>query len=412
MELATTTPEQRAEIYADVRSLIVPGFLAHHVQVDEARFCFRSLDREDWEVLQYRGHGQTDRQWKAWVVASAIWMVNGRVLLGDEDSLWDLAETFSQAPKTVIDALYSVVNSLMRRVGEAADRIEGFLYEQESRRLWRTYGTSISEQRGRKTQRFNNAVISLWVYYNRMEDRRESEEHDWHLAKFMMSPHAPKGVKKITAKDNQREADMERRRQRVMDRTFYEAKGLLAKQAEEQKKAFRHRDDIRMAESPDELREVMRRWVAGIKDDHDHVVDNVKAKIKHDVEERKRTAAQRRAALDQALAEEGFTRSQPLPLSGDAGKKFLERMRSRLPGASVVIDDNTHNRAYSKYIEHNPEVGDLYVNEEGQIVSSRPVTEELVEVLRKPAEGERLSLQQQIERRRPTAQFVDDGEED
>jgi hypothetical protein len=413
MELAPTTPEQRAEIYEDVRSMLVPGFLSHHVQVDEARFCLRSLDREDWELLQHRGHGQSGLQWKAWAVASSIWMVNGRIVLGDEDSIYALAETFAEAPKTVLEALYSTVNGLMRRVGYASDRIEGFLYEQESRRMWGTHGDVLVAQRGgRSYQRFGNAVISLWVYYNRMEDHRESEEHDWVIAKFLASPHAPKGVKKISAKDKQRGDDMERRRQRVMDRTFYEAKGLLARPTEKEAKNFRSRDDVRMAETPEELREVMRRWVAGIKDDHDHVVDNTKSRIKHDVEDRKRQAARRREALDQALVEEGFTRNQPLPLSGEAGKKFLDRMRARMPGASVVVDDHTHNRAYSKYIENNPDVGDLYVDEEGRVVSSRPVNPEMLEIMRKPADGERLSLQQQIERRRPTAQFVDEGEED
>jgi hypothetical protein len=412
VELAPTTPEQRVEIYSDVRSLIMPGFLVHHVQVNEAKFCLRSLDREDWELLQHRTHGSTERHWKAWAVASSIWMANGRVL-DDEDTLYTLWETLSEAPKTVLDALYSTVNGLMRRVGEASERIEGFLYEQESRRLWRTYGSIVAEHRGgRGYQRFNNAVISLWVYYNRMEDHRELEEHDWQMAKFLASPHAPKGIKKISSKDKQRETDMERRRQRVMDRTFYEAKGVLIKRTEEVAKTFRSRDDVRMAETTEELQEVMRRWVAGIKDDHDRVVDNVKAKIKHDVEERKQLANRRRSALDQALEEEGFTRNQPLPLSGEAGKKFLARMRERLPGASVVVDDHTHNRAYSKYIENNPEVGDLYVNEEGKVVSSRATTPEMLEILQKPAEGERLSLQQQIERRRPTAQFVDEGEED
>lgn len=167
-----------------------------------------------------------------------------------------------------------------------------------------------------------------------------------------------------------------------------------------------------MAETEEELRESMRRWVAGEKDDHDRVVDNVKAKIKYDVESRRDEARRRREALDAALEEEGITRSQPVMLSGDAGKKFLDRMRSRLPGAKTVVDDHTHNSAYRKYIEHNPEVGDLYVDEQtGEVVSRHPVTEDMLEVLRKPEPGSQETLQQKIEKRKPTATFIDDGEE-
>lgn len=412
VELAPTTPEQRAEIYADVRSLIVPGFLAHHVAVGETRLCLRSLDAADWDLLRYRVHGLAGQRWKAWVVASSVWMVNGAVLLGSEEDVCALAQMCESLPKTVLDMLYSTVNGLMRRVLKGTEILEGFLYENESRQLWRTEGPAIRDRRGRFAQRFYNPVISLWIYYNEMEDHRERDEHEWQIAKFVASPHAPKGVKKITAKDKQRLGDMMKRRQRVMDRAYYEAKGLVERRREGKPAAsIRARDDVRMAETPEELREVMRRWVAGIKDDHDRVVDQAKARIKHEVESRRSEAAKRREALDRALEDEGFTRSQPLPLSGEAGKKFLERMRSRLPGASVVVDDHTHNRAYAKYIENNPEVGDLAVDDEGNLFSKSPVSAEMLDVLRKPDATERPTLQQQIERRKPTAELVDDGEE-
>lgn len=412
MDLAPTTPEQRAEIYEDVRSLIAPGFLAHPVAVGEVRLCLRSLDPVDWEVLQYRIHGQAERQWKSWLVASSVWLVDGVVILGDENALWSLYKTCEGLPTTVLNMLYSALTGLTRRATKAYSVLEAFLYESESRRLWKTEGPSISEHRAsRPWQRFHNPLVSLWVYYNQMEDHREQDEHDWQLVKFSVGPHAPKSIKKLSAQDRQRDGDMLKRRQRVMDKAYYVSKGFIEPDPEvEGQSSIRHRDEIRMAETPDELRESMRRWVAGIKDDHDLVVDRVKSKIKHDVEERRHQQKMRRQALDAALAEEGFTRNQPLPLSGDAGQKFLDRMKERLPGASVVVEDRTHNRAYSKYIENNPEIGDLQVDEEGNIVTHRPVTEDMLEVLKKPENPQGPSLQEQVEGRRPTAQFVDEEE--
>jgi hypothetical protein len=411
MELAKTTPQQRAEIYEDVKQLLVPGFLAHGFSIGPARFVMRSIDREDWTLLQYRTNGLQEREWRAWCVATSIWMVNGSLLRGDENATYDLYGLFYGLPRGVLDTLYSILNGLMRRVIEASDRVEGYLYEEDSRTLWRTEGRAVQEHRQtRPVQRFHNPIISLWAYYNQMEDLREAQEHEWTLAKFAVSPHAPKSVKKLNAQDNKRVADMKRNREGVLDRVYYEAKGLLTRKgSEKEDTGNRPFQQVIMAETEEDLRESMRRWVAGIKDDHDSVVDNVKARIKHGVEQRKEDNRKRREALDRALEEEGFVRNQLTPLAGDAGRQFLERMQSRIPGAKRVYNDQTHNSAYQKYIENNPEIGDLHLDDEGNLVASSPVTEEMLEVLTKPDQQQ--TLQEQVQSRRPTATFSEEGEE-
>lgn len=409
MQLAKTTPEQRAGIYEDVRSLIVPGFLAHPVTVGDARFVLRSIDRADWSLLEFRTKGLSEKEWRTWCVVSSIWMVNGSILDEDEDATYRLFESFVELPRAVIDTLYSVLNGLMRRVLAASEVVEAFLYESESRSLWRTQGTPLLERRrGHGPQRFYNPVFSLWIYYNQMEDQRESEEQAWIMTKFAVGPHAPKSIKKLNAQDKKREGDIKRRRESTQDRVYYEFIGLVAKKGEEEKASQRKFQEVIMAETEEELRESMRRWVAGEKDHHDGVVDNVKAKIKYEVESRREEARKRRAALDAALEEEGFTPSKPMLLAGEAGRQFLERMKARVPGAKTVVDDHTHNSAYQKYIEHNPEVGDLHVDDEGNIVALNPVTEEMLDVLRKPEKGSQESLQQQIESRKPTATFIEE----
>jgi hypothetical protein len=339
-------------------------------------------------------------------------MVNSTLLDDDEEATYRLYETLVELPRGVLDTLYSVLNGLMRRVIAASDVVEAFLYENESRSLWRTHGVPLlKRKRGHSPQRFYNPVFSLWIYYNQMEDQREAEERAWTMTKFAVGPHAPKSIKKLNAQDKKREGDMKRRRESTQDRVYYEVLGLLAKKDDPKKTGHRPFQEVIMAETEEELRESMRRWVAGEKDHHDSVVDNVKAKIKYEVETRREEAQKQRAALDAALAEEGITRSQPVLLSGEAGQKFLDRMRARLPGAKTVVDDHTHNSAYQKYIEHNPEVGDLYVDEyTGEIVSRQPVTEEMLEVLRKPEPGQQETLQDKISRRKPTATFVDEEE--
>ena len=414
MELVKTTAEQRAEIYEDVRMLLMPGFLTQSIKIGSLRLALRTLDTQDYYLLRARSFGLNERDQLSWALAQTVWMVNGSIVR-DENSLYDLSEAIGKLPLIARDALNRLYLRLMDRMAEATKRIEGFLFEDESRVLWRQYGAAIRQkQHFLPHQRLHNSIINLWVYYNTLEDTRIEHEQEWSLVKFQLAPHAPKGAKKISTQDRKREVELQKERQRILDRVFYQARGLLDEDTPEEKAArARYESELIMAETEEELRESMRRWVSGIKDDHDKVVDNVKARIKHGVETRKRERDKNRAALDQALEEEGYSRNQLAPLAGDAGRKFLERMRTKFPGASTVVDDNTHNSAYKKYIEKNPEVGDLHVDEEGNIISLSPVNPDMLEMLKRPDDGagpstEAMSLQEQISRRRPT---IDDGED-
>ena len=127
MELAKTTPEQRAEIYDDVKSLIVPGFLSHSFSIGTARFVLRTIDRSDWTILEYRTHGLTEKEWRSWCIATSIWMVNGSLMFDEEEGTYRLYEAISELPRAVVDTLYSVLNGLMRRVIAAGDVVEGEL---------------------------------------------------------------------------------------------------------------------------------------------------------------------------------------------------------------------------------------------------------------------------------------------
>ena len=414
MQLQKTTPEQRTEIYEDVRLLLMPGFLAHPVSVNKVRLVVRSLDVSDWYVLRYRAEEATEHEWRAWVVASAIWMVNGSVIINDEDAIPLLYEMCRSLPFAALTDVHGVVMALVRRARDAAEAIEGYLYEDESRHLWRSDGPLfLSDPAQRGFLRARNPILKLWIYYNQMEDLRESNDFLWSLAKFQAGPHAPKGCKKINAQDQKRARELETRRQRTMDRTYYVAKGLIEDTPAAARSNKRRLSDVHLAETPEELQEEMRRWVAGEKDEHDNVIDGIKAKIRAEVEGRRAKEAERRVLLQKALEDEGIRPSRLVPLSGKAGQDFLDRVKARVPGVSKVMQDNTHNSAYEKYIARPTEVGVLRVDDSGRVTSDLPTDEKMLEMMRKRQPTDPDSLQQQIENRRPTVTFVDDdGEED
>lgn len=413
MQLNTTTPDERSVIYEDVRSLISPGFLVHHVDVNGTRLVLRSLSEDDWFVLRTRTWGAPVREWKAWLVSTAVWMVDGQIVMGEDDVAYRIFEMALRLPDSVLDDLDMLVTALMKRVQEGALLVEGFMYEDESRMLWKSQGTAQSYTyfQGRRIQ--NNPVRRIWTYYNEIEDQRLHNEYLWSMAKFQASAHAPKGVKKIQAQDAREAGDEKRRRQRVMDRTYYEAKGIVARASVDERAQGRGGpwQDVKMAETREELQEVMRRWVEGIKDDHDRVVEGAKARIRAEVEGRKAKALAQRKALASALEEEGITKNTLVPIAGEAGQQFLDRVRNRVAGTSKVLQDGTHNSAYDKYIARDAEAGNLAVDESGQIQSKTEVNPEMLKMMMRPPDQETESLQEKIRSRRPTATFRDDGEE-
>jgi hypothetical protein len=415
MELPRTTPDQREVLYEDVRSLLSPGFLVHYVTVNGIRFALRSLNRNDSILLQHRlgGEGISDRITKSWMIASAVWMVDGQIILGDEGSKHRIYELVYNLPQRARNDLQAVAQQLMSKVSEAVARVEAFLYEGESRYMWRSNGMDMIRQGafGHQDAVGNNAIQSLWVFFNTQEDAREQSQEEWARTRFMTSPHAPKAIKKISASDQKHDQDMKRRRQGVMDRVFYESTGVITRETKSRERLPGSPwQGLRRAETPEELQEDMRRWVEGIKDDHDHVVDGIKARIKRDVEARRAQAKTRAEAVRKALDAEGVSGGSLQPLTGDAAKKFMERLSKRIPGAKKVVEGTGHNRAYDKYLKNDPSIGNLRVDDDGRVVPGVEVDEKMAEDMlagmKKPKDaptgiGE---LQQRISDRRPTAQ--------
>jgi len=410
--LVTTTPEQRSVVYNDVRALVTPGFLVHHVSVNGSRFVLRSLGDDDWFVLRTRTWGAEAREWKAWLVSSAIWMVDGQILLGEDEVSYRIFEMCMTMPMSILEDFEMLVSALMKRVSEAAHVVEAFMYEDESRLMWKSQGGAKLDSYFYGRQVGANPVRRIWSYFNDIQDQRDHNDYLWSLAKFQASPHAPKGVKKLQSQDQKAKGDESRHRQQIQDRIFYEATGVIAKLSSDEQRQGRRGpwQDVHMAETEEELQEVMRRWVEGIKDDHDSVVDGAKARIKHDHQQRDLKQAAQRKALSAAMEEEGIVGTQLVPIAGQAGQAFLDRVQARMPGTSQVIQDSGHNSAYDKYIAKNPEVGNLIVDDEGRIMSTEPVDPDMVNMMLRPDEDseEGKTLQEKIAARRPTAHFHDD----
>ena len=388
MKLGKTHASHRKRLYKDLRELLHPGFLTHRVTVNKCPMSIRTLTEDDMFLLRNRAGDRYGKDWQNWVLATSIWMLDGQVMLSDPGMQYTLYERIKNLPRVFREDLFSVFTGLMMRTRVAVDRVEAYLFEDESRYLWTTEGTRMFDRppfQGAPVLSLNS-VQKMWVSFNRYEDKRLERRYEWGLAKFLVQPHAPKGIQKLNSSEKKDDEREEGRRQRVMDLMFWKANGAIINNNDKARILKSHSEVVR-AETEQDLSQEMADWVSGKKDYHDNAIDFVKAKIKGEVEGRRQAEEARIASIQHALEEEGIDEPAFAPLMGEAAEAVKRRMVGKT--TTTVVYDDKHNSAYDKYIKNNPDVGVLGVDEHGNIQSTAEVNksaQELLGLLVQPSE--------------------------
>lgn len=276
--LQPTTPEQRQEIYKDVHDLLVPGFISHTVDVGPVRLSLRSPGPSDFFLLGNRlDQSALENDWKAWTVASQVWMAAGQTILGDQLAEREVYNTLRSLPSKALGTLFYLVLGLTRRTHEAVERIEAFCYEDMSRYLWRQVGRDLLKVSGLHGSEHLgiNTVQQIWISLNLLEDDRERRKNDWECAKLVASVQAYKAIRQMGQQERTHLNHEQQRRQEVMDRSYYKAKGYSVDEGETTSDGVMWK-----SKSKDELADEYRRWVEGEMDFHDKVVVGYKNKIR------------------------------------------------------------------------------------------------------------------------------------
>ena len=393
MEVRTTSPLVRSQMYEDVRQLLRPGFLSHPVKINGCPVVLRTLTQDDLFLLRHRAGENYGKDWQNWVIATSIWMLEGQVTVGDPNIQYLIYERIKALPRMFREDLFSVFTALMNRTSKAMDNLEAFFYEDESRHLWISEGMSMLERppfMGAPVLALNG-IQKTWISYNRYEDKRGERKFWWGLSKFIVQPHAPKGITKLNNSEKKEEELEKKRRQRVMDLAYWRFRGVISDAEEQRTKVLKDPGEVVAAETVEDLQQEMANWVAGKKDPHDKVIDFVKAKIKGDVESRRQSEEDRIAAIQNQLEEEELDEPAFMPLMGEAAEAIKRRLSGPKAPPRVYAGQAAHNSAYEKYIRHNPDVGALVVDEKGYVqnaVAPKATPEELLEMLTAPKDGE------------------------
>ena len=358
-EAARRSSQGRRFIYTDVETLVSPGFLAHDVAVGRIPISMRSLNPSDLRLLQHRvGPMGSDTAWKRWAVASSIWMVDGQSLLEFPHAITRMYRTLLHLPRVVMDILFSICTGLTDRANVVGDRLEAYCYEPYSRSLWKSLRDCLpSDERvtgipGSHRLGLNH-VQKAWIVFNEAEDEHESWLHHWQSAKFIASAHHPKGVKKISRKDESQKKSEETRRERVIDETFLKATGTLPDRAGAPR--------LYRAVTADDLVDEMHRWTAGEQDFHDLVVEDYKNRIRQRMEdERSSRVAEEQARLEAIEADMLDAEGRPIeirPLVGYTPEQLLEITGTMPRRGAVVYDKSNATYVHDKYIAQNAKAG-------------------------------------------------------
>jgi hypothetical protein len=395
--LPSTTKEQRGPMYEDVVPLVVPGFLTARCTFGKLSLGVRSLSENDLSFLRAIAK-ESASDWPLHVASASIWSINGIPLLESYPYSNRVGfNTLSQAHKSVARSVFSQALSFFARMKEANRFFESFLYENESRRLWK--GTNngaipIWDRSGFPgTERLGmNSFQSTWVQWNRSEDDRASDDYQWSLTKVLVSVQSSKSAKKLDGKDRTRVAAEKDRRAKVQDNAYYRFIGVLDDEGKERDPARR----IHQPRTAAELSEEMRRWVAGEQDFHDKVVSDYKERVrlKYETKEAEKERAIQAARERRAMEEQVLGVSKPTLVG-----YTLEQLRqlnpvALKPGAKFITEADPTARNFNRYLR-DPIQSGLEVRD-GKVAYREPSTN----ASNAPKEDDGLTLNERIARRK------------
>lgn len=381
--LPKSTYEQRRRFYSDIEDLINVGFLTQKIEIGDSTLCLRSLGPGDQTLLSYRVNKK--QNWDLWAVATSLWMVNGVSSLSEPQTIPVLHNQIKKLPRALRNWLVNIVVTLYDRQRRANAGAEAFCYETSARMLWRLLGRRDfkshlgipgTEQLGL------NYVQQIWMAFNELEDIKQHDDQMWEGFKLVATTQAPKGVKKLDQHDKQRRELEETRRQQVMDQFFYRGLGIVS----EDGKDLSGGQLIKMPVTEEDLREEMRKWVAGEKDEHDQIVENYKRTVTERYHQERRAREERVLMLRQHADQEETPSDRPLVgYTADQLQAILStRQTGRPAGARTVFEGGKdQDYLYNKYLSDVPTSGRLQV-QQGQLTTdedSKTLSQKIAERL-------------------------------
>ena len=295
--------------YEDVESMLFKGFLTLPAVINGVPFIFKTINQHEHQLIDLRvlskPEEETQEERMAYYIAYSVLFCNQvNVLEGRDEYILHLADSFSCVPVQVCTLILQALNRLNGRARKAIKKIEAYSYGIESKQNWFAYrgkllgNASITGLSGTGSLGLNSHQ-KLWIFHNSKEDLQNQYDRDFSIAKFVVSPHANKSIKKLNAKEQAKSKQERKRRQELY---FSEGNDTIPEEGE-----------IRVSdESVSDLLSQMKRAVKGQKDFHDKVIEEHERKVieQHRMEHEKRLRQREEARKRRNMVMEGEASKQ------------------------------------------------------------------------------------------------------
>lgn len=340
--------------YISIKKQLTHGYYPLVIKTPNLALELSSPSPDDLDQASLLSYS-TPELYDLYLISISIVSVNGRNLLGNIDSI--LTEMI-HISTTMRRRLFTYILCLMEESRKAYDLLEAFCYEDESRLLWRSWKANRDFGLSPfKNQTTLTALQTNWIVWNTAEDERLQDRLDWD--RFLFSASAMNSsVNKIRSKWDSGEKDEERRREDVR-RAAREGDFDKLKEKGGRGKSSR-------VKTEDDLREEMRRWVAGEEDEHDRIIREYKDSMRRNIQESEERAQRMSEEAQKRRMEMSEIRNTPIVALTDEQVK-------RLSGSRKTIDTNEreerNSHVISKYIINEESKGNLSIGEDGSIVS-------------------------------------------
>lgn len=356
-----------SEPYKEIRHLIYDGFLHNHIIIEEHDF-FLKLKNPSNVDLDWISEYSPTLMWKKEIalLSRSVHSINGRSF-NDEDT-FNLIKLLSTFNTQTINRISSIVYRLMETAKDAHQYLEAYCYEDESRSLW---GMWMANQKFGyspiRNQTMLNELQTSWVNWNLAEDDRKSTRLDWDQALLITSSMNHKGAKEIGSKWESNDTKEEEYRAEIRKKA---REGTL-----NNKSVSKLRNNL---DNFDDLKEEMRKWVAGEEDDHDKIVREYKESMYRKIEETKERAEEIRRnneerRKDLSIFNDPSYKSSPVvALSDEEVKKMVSSAKKY-----KISDDHEEKFEHVKdrYITARQTSGHLKIDEGGNIVDTKNKSE-------------------------------------
>jgi len=334
------------DAYRYLSDLILKGFLLLRWEFSGHQIIFKTINDKERALIKVRSGSEEAHDYNIAYMIASIFAIDHENMLGKKEQYYtEFVNLFSGIPVKLHTKIVGELDALQFSSMEALDFFEGFAYTTYSRRAW-----SFIQNRPPNRVEFTgiegtdkigvNRFQENWIEINQMLDEEERHEKDFALAILIASASNSRGARLTRARHD---AEMQKHREKRL-KTAREGLGRKKINWSEQGWAA-------PVDTAEELVAELERQMAGLKDRHDHYIENYMRQLAEDAENRKKAEQQR-------IEEWRRKNAGMLPISGSQraltpkeAADLMDKKKSNnlvIVGAEDVASDEEKSRYLNK----------------------------------------------------------------